>query len=133
MEVGKMLTYMMFVLVPIVAIIIYIMISWNALPECKAEISGTKFVILGSLKSCADACWSKHNFGQDIFSDDCFLVTVSPNITITRSEMDSFFGSVAKVYLDSLEPNNAYLIKVRYNSTGKEISLIQFEKTAQQI
>jgi hypothetical protein len=128
MEVGKMLTYMMFVLIPIVAIIIYISISSQVISECKSEIGGTKFSVLGSLKNCVNACWSKHNFGQDVFSDDCFIVTVSPNTTITKSEMEKFFGAMTKVYFDSFDSNSVYKIKVKYNSTGKEISLTIFEK-----
>jgi hypothetical protein len=71
---------MLFILIPIVAIIIYISIL-NQLPtECKSEIGGTKNSISESLMDCVNSCWSKHNFGQDIFSDDCFLVTVYSNV-----------------------------------------------------
>lgn len=76
---------------------------------------------------CASLCWSKHNFGQDILSDDCFIVTVYTKNVITRTEMENFFGSTAKVYFDSLDSNTTTRIKVRYNSTGKEISLILYE------
>lgn len=123
-----MLTYMMFILIPIVAIMVYISISGQFVSECKTEIAGTKIPVLGSLRNCVNSCWSKHSFGQDIFSDDCFLVTVNSSSRITKSEMEGFFGDMAKVYFDSLDPDVIYKIKVRYNSTGKEISLILFEK-----
>jgi hypothetical protein len=128
MEVGKMLTYMIFILIPIVAMIVYISISSQFVSECKSEIVGSKISVIGSLRSCVKSCWSKHNFGQDIFSDDCFLVTVNSSNTLTRKEMESFFGDMTKVYFDSIEPGSIYKIKIRYNSTGKEISLILFEK-----
>jgi hypothetical protein len=41
--------------------------------------------------------------------------------------MENFFESMTKVYFDSLEPNKAYKLKIRYNSTGKEISLLLLE------
>lgn len=47
MDVGKMLTYVMFILIPIVAIIVYVMIAWQSVPECKSEISGARLSVLG--------------------------------------------------------------------------------------
>ncbi|MEM5829286.1 MAG: hypothetical protein QW040_00440 [Candidatus Aenigmatarchaeota archaeon] len=130
MEVGKMLNYVLFVVIPIVAVIVYISLSAKFISECKEEITGTKFSVLGSLSNCIKLCWSKHNFGQDIYSDDCYLVKVNSSTRITKDEMESFFGGETKVYFDSLEPSVVYGIKIRYNSTGKEISLILFEKPA---
>ena len=128
-----MLTYMMFILIPIVAIMVYISISGQFVSECKPQISGTRLSVLGSLKNCVDLCWSKHDFGQDIFSDDCFMVTVYPNSTIAKGDMEIFFGLNTNIYFDSFEPDTVYKIKVRYNSTGKEISLILFEKIVQSV
>ncbi|MEM7814681.1 MAG: hypothetical protein QXK48_03890 [Candidatus Aenigmatarchaeota archaeon] len=127
MEVGKMLTYVLFVVIPVVAIMVYISLSGKFASECKEEIAGAKFSILGSLSNCINSCWSKHNFGQGIYSDDCYLVKVNSSTRITKTEMESFFGDEVKVYFDSLEPNVVQQIKIRYNSTGKEISLILFE------
>jgi hypothetical protein len=124
---GKLLTYVLFLLIPIVAIIVYISILNQFSVECKREIKGSKLFVLGSLKNCASLCWSKHNFGQDIFSDDCFLVSVSSADLITRSDMENFFESMTKIYFDFLKPNVDYEMKIRYNSTGKEISLILLE------
>jgi len=128
MESERMLAYVMFIVVPIFAMIVYISLSGQFAAECKTEASGTSLSIIGSLGKCASLCWSKHNFGQDTYSDDCFIVTVYTKNAITRSEMENFFGSTAKVYFDSLDSNSTSKIKVRYNSTGKEISLIFFEK-----
>jgi hypothetical protein len=46
---------------------------------------------------------------------------------IKRSDMENFFESMTKIYFDVLEPDKTYKIKIRYNSTGKEISLILLE------
>lgn len=127
MEVGKILTYFILILIPIVAMIIYISIPTKVFPECKEEIIGSKFTILGSLSKCIEYCWSKHDFGRDAYSDDCFLVKVKINEEIKKEEMEKFFGKNVKVYFENLEPNFIYSIKIRYNSTGREISLILFE------
>jgi hypothetical protein len=124
---GKLLTYVLFILIPIAAIIVYISILNQFSFECKEEIVGTKLSVLGSLKNCINLCWSKHDFGQDIFSDDCFIVLVNSSSMITKTDMENFFESMTKVYFDSLELNKAYKLKIRYNSTGKEVSLILLE------
>jgi hypothetical protein len=121
---GKLLTYVLFILIPIVAIIVYFSILTKFSVECKSEILGSKLSVLGHLKNCIDLCWSKHNFGQDIFSDDCFVVLVNSSNMITRDDMEKIFDRMTKVYFDFLEPNKAYMVKIRYNSTGKEVSLI---------
>lgn len=124
---GKLLSYVLLILIPIVAIIVYISISSKISTECKTEIVGTKHFVLGALKNCVSLCWSKHGFGEDIFSDDCFLVSVNSSSLITKDEMENFFEHKTKIYFDFIEPNVAHKIKVRYNSTGKEVSLILLE------
>jgi hypothetical protein len=124
---GKILTYVLFILIPIVALIVYFSILNQFFTECKEEIAGSKLFVLGSLEKCVSLCWSKHNFGQDIFSDDCFIVSVKSSNMIKRSDMENFFESMTKIYFDVLEPDKTYKIKIRYNSTGKEISLILLE------
>lgn len=130
MEVGKLLTSLIFIVVPIAAIIIYISISWQAFPnECKTNLAGGSLSVLGDLKTCVDSCWSKHNFGQDVYSDDCYLVSINSTSPLSKGTMESFLNSSTntKVYFESLDGNVEYQIKIRYNSTGKEISLILFE------
>jgi|YelNatPaOPRAMG01_1025707.scaffolds.fasta_scaffold12868_2 hypothetical protein len=124
---GKLLTYVLFILIPIVAIIVYISILNRFSVECKTEITGPKLSVLGSLKNCINLCWSKHDFGQDIFSDDCFIVSINSTSMITKTDMENFFENMTKTYFDFIEPNKAYKLKIRYNSTGKEVSLILLE------
>ncbi|MEM5853188.1 MAG: hypothetical protein QXG39_07885 [Candidatus Aenigmatarchaeota archaeon] len=127
MEVGKMLTYLMFILIPIVAMLVYISISSKLFPECREKITGSKFSILGYLSKCVEYCWSKHDFGGDVYSDDCFLIEVNPTDKIEKNEIEKFLGRNVKVYFNTLEANSIQKLKIRYNSTGKEISLILVE------
>jgi hypothetical protein len=128
MEAGKLLSYLFLTLISIVAMIVYISITRQISSECKLEITGAKLTVLSELENCVRLCWSKHNFGGDVFSDDCFIVTVNSSSLISKDEMENFFKSMTKIYFDSLDQNKAYKIKIRYNSTGKEISLMIFEK-----
>jgi hypothetical protein len=130
MEVGKILTAFMFIVVPILAIIVYISISWQIFPkECKTIVAGGSFSVLGNLKTCVDNCWSKHDFGRDVYSDDCYIISANSSSSISKSRMETFLSKPAnvKVYFESLEEDIEYKVKIRYNSTGKEISLILFE------
>jgi hypothetical protein len=128
MEAGKLLGYLFLTLISIVAMIVYISITRQISSECKLEITGAKLTVLSELENCVRLCWSKHNFGGDVFSDDCFIVTVNSSSLISKDEMENFFKSMTKIYFDSLDQNKAYKIKIRYNSTRKEISLMIFEK-----
>lgn len=126
MEIGRLLTSLIFIVVPIVAIIVYVSISYQFLPkECKMELVGDINSILGNLKICVDNCWSKHNFGKDIYSDDCYVVLINSTKPLDKNRIEKFLGNT-KVYFDFLEENVEHRIKIRYNSTGKEISLIRF-------
>jgi hypothetical protein len=130
METGKLLTSLLFIVVAIAAIIVYISISWQSFPkECKTLLVGNSYSVLGSLKACVDNCWSKHDFGGDVYSDDCYVVSINSTNTLSRDRMEGYLNKPAntKVYFESLEKNVEHKIKIRYNSTGKEISLVLFE------
>jgi len=126
MEVGKLLSHVLFLLIAIIALIVYFsFVGFRA--ECKEDLTGSKYSILSNLKNCAELCWSKNDFGQGIFSEDCFLIKINSSQEIKREEIEKFFESYVKIYFESIENNKNYQIKVRYNSTGKEISLLIFE------
>jgi hypothetical protein len=130
MEIGRMLTSLIFIIVPIVAIIVYISISWQSFPkECKTILGGNSFSVLGNLKVCVDNCWSKHDFGKDLYSDDCYVISINSTDSLDKDKMEKFLGkpSNTKVYFEFLEKNVEHKVKIRYNSTGKEISLGLFE------
>ncbi|MEM7821694.1 MAG: hypothetical protein QXX38_02690 [Candidatus Aenigmatarchaeota archaeon] len=127
MEVGKLLSYVLFLLVVIIALVVYFSFVGKFSIECKEALAGSKYLILENLKNCAELCWSKNDFGQGIFSEDCFLVKINSLQEMKREEMERFFEKYVKIYFDSIESNKNYQIKVRYNSTGKEISLLIFE------
>jgi hypothetical protein len=131
MEVGKLLTAFIFIIVPIAAVIVYISLSWQFFPkECKINLAGSSLSVLGNLKTCVDNCWSKHNFGKDVYSDDCYLISVNASSSLSKDEMENFLNKSAnaKIYFE-LEENVEHKIKIRYNSTVKEISLVLFETT----
>jgi hypothetical protein len=126
-EIGRLLTSMFFIVVPIISIIIYISIASQVKPvECKEFISGQTLRVLGDFENCIKSCWSKHNFGQDIYSDDCFISRVLSNSTLERETIESFLNITipVKVYFDFIESNVEYRVKFRYNSTSPEMSLV---------
>ena len=92
--------------------------------KCWEDLNGSKKDILASLKFCAKNCWSKHDFGKDITIDDCYIITIfSQDKDIEKKDIQSLDENI-KSYLDTLYKNTPYKIKVRYNYTGKEISLV---------
>jgi len=130
MEIGRLLTGFIFIVVAIVGILIYILISWQSFSkECRTNLAGNINSILGNLNTCVNNCWSKHNFGEDIYSDDCYIVSINSTSNLSKETIEKFFSKSAstKVYFDSLEKDIKHNIKIRYNSTGKEISLVLFE------
>lgn len=132
MEIGKLLTALLFIIVAIAAILVYISISWQSFPkECKTDLAGRSSSILGNLKTCVDNCWSKHDFGGDLNSDDCYVISINSTSSISKDMMEKYLNKPAttKVYFETLEANVENKIKVRYNSTVKEISLVLFETT----
>ncbi|MGC8812426.1 MAG: hypothetical protein ACP5O8_02455 [Candidatus Aenigmatarchaeota archaeon] len=128
MEVGKILISMILIFVAILAVYVYIAILSQSQPKtCEEFLSGSKYSILSSLKACVENCWSKHDFGKDVYNDDCYTVRINPSERIEKSEIENFFSIRVKAYFDSLEKDYNYTVKVRYNYTGQEISLVGFE------
>ena len=127
MDVGKLLTSLIFIIVPIAAMIVYISISGQIFPkECKLELKGGASSILGSLKVCVDNCWNKHDFGNDIYSDDCYVVSIDPTNPLSKEMVEKFLNKPAnvKTYFDELESGRKYRVKIRYNSSAPEISIL---------
>jgi hypothetical protein len=127
MEIGKLLTSLIFIIVPIVALIIFITIAWKTVPkDCMTNLGGNSFSILGYLKTCVDNCWSKHDYGKGIYSDDCYIVSVNSSTSLGKNKMEDFLKTPAttKVYFDQLGSNTKYKLKLRYNSSAPEISII---------
>jgi hypothetical protein len=134
MEVGELLKQMIYLVIPVVAVIVFISIAWNSSgQDCKLAVSGNDFIILANLKACIERCWSKHDSGTDLYVDDCFVVNVATKEQLDKNRIESSVSKAVpvRVYFDLLEENESYVIKVRYNSTGKEISLILFETSSQ--
>lgn len=128
MEVGKILTSLILIFVAVFAIYVYISFLYQTQTKtCEESLSGSKLHILSSLKVCVENCWSKHDFGRDIYNDDCYIIRINPSEKIEKSETESFFSIPVKTYFDFLEKGYNYTIKVRYNYTGQEISLVVFE------
>jgi hypothetical protein len=127
MEVGKILMTLILIFVAIFAVYIYISILSQSQPKaCEEFLSGSEYNILSSLKACVENCWSKHDFGKDIYNEDCYSVRINPSERIEKDEIEKFFSIRVKAYFDFLEKNYNYTIKVRYNYTGQEISLVEF-------
>jgi hypothetical protein len=127
MDVGKLLTFLIFIIVPIAAMIVYISISGQIFPkECKLDLRGKASHILSSLKVCVDNCWSKHDFGNDIYSDDCYVVSINSTNSLSKNTMEKFLNRPAnvKAYFDELESGRKYRLKIRYNSSAPEISIV---------
>lgn len=128
MDIENMLTGMIFLIVPIVAILIYATLTWEtvrgSLP-CQTNVTGSSDYILGSIKSCAEKCWSKHSFGRDTLNDDCYTMNINLDETLGKSTIENFFSKLfpLKAYFNSLNQGQSE-VKVRYNSTAPEISLV---------
>ncbi|MEM5794262.1 MAG: hypothetical protein QXS48_01545 [Candidatus Aenigmatarchaeota archaeon] len=127
METGKILMSMILIMVAVFAVYIYISFLYSPSKTCEEFLTGSKYKILTSLKVCVENCWSKHDFGKDVYNDDCYIVRISSSEKIEKSEIESFFLIPVKAYFDFLEKDQNYTIKVRYNYTGEEISLVEFE------
>jgi hypothetical protein len=122
---NKIVAEMLLISVPIAAIIIFISLSWKAVPtKCWQDLNGSKPDILLSLKACGEKCWSKHEFGKEPVIDDCYTINVfSTDKEIKKEDIENL-DRTFKSYLDPLFVKTPYTIKIRYNYTGKEISFV---------
>ena len=126
MEVGKMLTSLIFLVIALVAIWVYVSIV-SPPKRCDQVIVGDKRYVLAALKACVEKCWSSHNFGKDPYNEDCYIINLTSEDDIGKEQIESFFTSIpVKAYFNSLDKSVKYQIKIRYNYTGQEISLIKF-------
>jgi len=122
---NKLVVGMLLIIISIAAIMFFISLSWKVQsPKCWENLNGSKKEILSSLKTCAKNCWSKHDFGKDITTDDCYTITVfSQDKDIEKNDIEGLDENI-KSYLDTLYVKKPYTIKLRYNYTGKEISFV---------
>lgn len=124
---SKLVPEMMYIVIPILALIIFVYLSWQHVPvECHTDLNSTSDVVLLNLKRCIDNCWKKHDFGLDGETEDCYIISL---FIQDKSIVGNNFSDrdYVNVYFDSLEPSIEHMIKIRYNATGKEISLVKIE------
>jgi len=126
--VSKIVPEMMYIVIPILAIVIFIYLSWQHVSvECHTDLNSTSDIVLVNLKRCIDNCWKKHDFGTDREVEDCYVMNLLIQGDKNIIGNDFSDRNYVRVYFDSLEPSIYYTIKIRYNPTGKEISLVKIE------
>lgn len=127
LPVSKISVELMYIVIPILAIIVFIYLSWQHVPvECHTDLNSTSDVVLSNLGRCIDNCWKKHDFGVDREVEDCYIINLL--IQDKRIVANDFSNrNYVKVYFDSLEPSIYHTIKIRYDPVEKEISLVKVE------
>ncbi|MFH8109296.1 MAG: hypothetical protein QXO95_01980 [Candidatus Aenigmatarchaeota archaeon] len=119
---------MILIIAAVFSVYLYVLFLYSSQQKaCNEFLSGNKQSVLGSLKNCIENCWSKHDFGKDIYNDDCYIVRINSSERIEKTEMENFPSVKVRAYFNSLEKYYSYVIKIRYNYTGQEISLVVFE------
>ncbi|MEM0473281.1 MAG: N-acetylmuramoyl-L-alanine amidase [Candidatus Aenigmatarchaeota archaeon] len=127
METGKIISTIILIVIPIAALLLFIIISKStAAPKCFDEISGSKSDIKDYLTSCVSNCWSKNDYGKESNSVDCYSITIKPNERITNQDIESISKNFkVKSYLDfDLAEDTFYKIKLRYDYGKQEVSVI---------
>ncbi len=115
-----------YVLIPVIAAVIFIYLSWQHVSvQCHTYLNSTSKVVLLNLKRCAENCWKKHDFGSDLENDDCYLINVLVQ-DVGLSKNDFSDHAYVKLYSD-IQPSIEQKIKIRYNATGNEVSLVKIE------
>ena len=124
---SRLVTEMMYIVIPILAVIIFIYLSWQHTPiECHTDLNSTSSIVLENLKRCIDNCWERHDFGSDRETEDCYVINLFiQNKDITKNDFSD--RNYVKLYSDSLEHSREQTIKIRYNATAKEICLVKVE------
>ena len=127
MDVETLLTNMVFIIIPILAIGIYVAVTWSTTESyipCRTNITGNSQQVFNSLSKCIDKCWSKHRFGQDVYNEDCYTTYIKITTPATNSVIRSSLSksTPTSFFFNSLEAGE-HSIKVRYNSSVPEISL----------
>jgi cell wall-associated NlpC family hydrolase len=123
----KSLFTLLLILIPIAAIIIFINMGSNQIPKlCSVDVDSSKDVVLSNLMDCADICWRNHGLGEDLSSDDCFLVKMTSDQDVTREDLEGIHEK-AKVYFNfSLVKDKTYRVTLRYNASDGEISVLNY-------
>ncbi|MCS7135388.1 MAG: hypothetical protein NZ893_03050, partial [Candidatus Aenigmarchaeota archaeon] len=118
----------LFIVITILALIVMINLSWKSISKkCWLDLNGSKKDILSSLETCIENCWSKHDFGEDTVTSDCYVINVFSNDRNIKKEDVESLKEYTKCYFeDDLLANIPYRIKVRYNYTGREVSIINW-------
>ena len=123
MSVIRAVPGMFHLIVAIAVIVIFMILMWQHVPQkCYEELNGTSVRVEDNLEKCADMCWRRHNFGSDLENDDCYIIDVFvQDSDILKQDFESEF---IQVYFDKIEKEKLYKIKIRYNATGPEISIL---------
>ena len=79
------------------------------------------------MKQCVDKCWSSHNYGQDIYNEDCYVIDVKISEDVTKSSLEAGLEEKSvNIYFELLEKDTNYKLKIRYNASAPEISLLDY-------
>lgn len=126
MGTNKIVADMMLIVIPIAAILLFISIAWKQVPNrCWENLNGSKEGILISLRKCINNCWSKHDFGAEPIIDDCYSISMwIEDKDITKKDLEGIEKYVKSYLEGDLIKKTQYNIKIRYNYTGSEISLV---------
>lgn len=126
MGVNKVVINTILIVIPIAAILFFIYLSWqNVSTICWEDLNGSKDAILNSLRKCINNCWKKHDFGSEPVIEDCYVIKLWSNDRPISSEDIQKLDIYVKSYLNFvLLEKTSYKIKIRYNYTGNEISVI---------
>ena len=114
-----------FIIIPILGVSLLIMFAKNQIPDsCFDDLEGNRDIILNNLKKCADVCWKKHDFGNDKFNEDCYVIKITPNPgKISEEDLNSFYpDAVSEVGFD-LEEGITYRLLMRYDGSKPEIRI----------
>jgi hypothetical protein len=121
----KFFDVMVFVILAVIFIGFLISLAWKqwkAATSCQTRINTTTRLAKGFIKNCIQKCWSKHDFGSDLNSDDCFIIDLL--LTDTSLYAKDLENEYTKAYFERLDPGNNYKLKIRYNATAREINLL---------
>lgn len=118
------------IIVSIVALVILLSIVLKTgEPRCFTRLNGTGTDVLRDLRTCVSNCWSKHGFGEDIYNDDCYVIDIFvQDRKLGRAEIEAFLNGEIPVraYFKEIAKGSKIKVKVRYNATSPEISLVMF-------
>lgn len=123
LSVSRMVTELMFILIPIATVLIFIKLGWLQMSvSCPRSLNSTADVVISNLYKCIDECWKKHDFGSDLESEDCYVIDVFVQDRDVAPEELSRRNYV-RTYFYGLWAGVECRVKIRYNATGREISV----------